>query len=54
MGDEPTDGADRNRLLPGTYLSYEAALAECGVGYDDAALNAVRFFKAANVIQGLL
>jgi putative methyltransferase (TIGR04325 family) len=54
MGDEPTDGADRNRLLPETYLSYEAALAECGVGYDDAALNAVRFVKAANVIQGLL
>ncbi|HEY0181219.1 MAG TPA: hypothetical protein VGC09_00290 [Rhodopila sp.] len=45
---------DQNLLLPRVYASYEAALGDCGAGYDDAAMNAVRFFKAANVIQALL
>ena len=44
----------RNAILPTLYPSYETALADCGEGYSDIVLNAVRFFTAANVIEGLL
>ena len=50
---EPAAAVPANALLPEVYPSFEAALAECGQGYSDAALNAVRFYKAANIIQQL-